>query len=112
MRDQYERYGAYSRNGREIADRIVGQLLVIHGGDRMSRSREYERVADGRRFGEEIGREYARGAGAVVNTERLAEFFREPLREHTPRNVGPTGRIADKEPHGTGGIGLRARREA
>jgi hypothetical protein len=57
----------------------------VHGGE--------QRVAVGRRLGDHLRGDDRVGAGPVLDDDRLAEIFAQPLPDHAGENVGrPAGR--------------------
>jgi hypothetical protein len=83
-------------NGSEVMQEIEFQIPVKRGIGRIGGRREQERVAVGRRFRDEFGADVAAGARFIVEHERLAEFFRKPLRKHASDHVGRAARRKSK----------------
>src|SRR5262249_41935269 len=61
--DEQERPLADERNRREIARRVIRQLGIGGGNDRVARGNDQERVAVGRRFGHRVGADDAARGG-------------------------------------------------
>src|SRR5262249_34096357 len=63
----------------EVAGKFVIQVLVERCVDSVSESQQQERVAVGRRGDDSLGGEIAASPRPVLNDERLAKVFRQPL---------------------------------
>ena len=92
------------RDRHDVAQEIEVELFVERGVDGVLRIHQQQRVAVGRRAGDELGRDVAGGAGPGLDDELLAELLRQPLRDQARGDVGrAAGRLADDE--GTGRVG-------
>ena len=80
------------RNRREIAQRIVRQLRVHARIDRQRRQAHQQRVAVGRRLGDDVVADDGAGAGAVIDHHLLAELLGEFLRDDAADDVGAAAR--------------------
>jgi hypothetical protein len=89
---------AYARNRRDVADKIVIELLVERRVYGVRYVHQEERIAIGRRVHYGFGGDIAAGAWTVLNDELLAEPFGQPMRQQAPRDVGCTasGETDDK----------------
>ena len=89
----------------EICHRVVGQLVVDRGGDRVSARQDRDRRAVGRRTGDGRGRRGAAGARARLDHDRLAEALAEVLGDEARDDVDIR---AGREPvhHGDGPAAL------
>ena len=65
------------RNRREIAQRVVRQLLEYAGIDRVPRVHHQYRIAVGRRLGDDIAADDPIGTGPIVDDDALAETLRQ-----------------------------------
>src|SRR6266496_3815535 len=90
---------AYERDRGEVLARVERQRLVERHVDRVGRRRDEERVAVGRRLGDEIGADVAARAGAVLDDDRLAERLAQSRRERPRGEIGDsTRRKSDDKP--------------
>jgi hypothetical protein len=88
------------RDWREIAQHVVGHLLVhdVVAGDRAGDHQE--RVAVGRRFRDQIDADDVAGAAAVLDVELLAHGLRQVRRKQTTERIRhAAGRGRDQHPH-------------
>ena len=91
---QHVRNAGDERDRHEVLDRVVRHLRIERRIDRLRADRSHQqRVAVGRRLGDEVGAEVAAGAGLVLDDEGLAERLAELRREGAREDVGrPAGR--------------------
>ena len=88
------------RYRREVADRIVRHFLVEHGVDGKRRPGNHERVAVGRRFGDERNADHLAGAGPVVDDHLLPPALRQLDRELSRDDVrAAAGRGRHDQPY-------------
>jgi hypothetical protein len=96
----------------QVLQRIEGHLAVkmrIDGDERVLP--EQKRVAIGRRFGDQITRDVAVRAGAILDDHGLSEALGQPRTDHARRHVGRTARRnGHDDADGLRRIRLRARR--
>jgi hypothetical protein len=90
--DERLRADAKPGDRREVAERVVGQLVEVRVGDKGRVCRHQQRVAVGRSLGDGFGADLAGGAGPVLHHDLLAHAFREPLRERARQDVGDAAR--------------------
>ncbi len=89
VHDEDVRHAGDERDRREVLDRVVGHLRIQRRIDRLRADRSHQqRVAVGRRLGDEIGAQVAAGAGLVLDDEALAEGLGELGRERAGEDVG------------------------
>src|SRR5262249_56016442 len=86
------RLAADTCNRRDVANEIERELVIERGVDRMRAGDQEERVAVRRRPDDRLGADRAAGSGAVVDHERLAEPFLQPLRQRPRKNVAGAAR--------------------
>ena len=113
IHDQHRRDDRHPRDGREILDRIEAQVPVEALVDRMRAVRAVEqRVAVGRRAGDDFRTRVAAGARPVVDDDRHAEDLRDPGHDDAGEVICPAAcRKRDHEPDGMVGIiGCRSRK--
>ena len=99
------------RDRREVLDRVVRQLAIDVGQDRVRAGRvEQQRVAVRRRLRDELRADAAAGAGAVLDDERLAELRAHAVGEN-PRDAvdAAAGRERNDDAHRLDRIRLRER---
>ena len=96
-----------------VLQRVVGELDEVRR-DRLRGVRgDEQRMAIGRRLGGDICGDGVRGAGAVLDDERLLQAVGELVGEHARDDVGAAaGRSADHDAHRLGRVRLRERRAA
>jgi hypothetical protein len=89
--------------------RVVVELCVQALVDHQRRRRGHEqRVAVGRRGGDGLRADAARGAGAVVHHHWLAPFLAQPVRDQACSEVvASAGRVGDDDADGPGRVVLR-----
>ena len=88
------------RDRRDVADKIVIQLVVERRVHRVLRSRQEERVAVGRGTHDGLGSDSAASPRPVVDDKWLAETLRQPLTHQTGDDVETTPcRSSDDEAH-------------
>ena len=86
---QHVRHAGDERDRHEVLDRVVRHLRIERRVDRLRADRSHQqRVAVGRRLGDEVGAEVAAGAGLVLDDEGLAEGLAELGRERARQDVG------------------------
>ena len=68
---------------RDVACKVVGQIGIQRGVDRIRRGDDEDCVSVWRRFDDEFGGDVAARAGAVLDHEILAESFGQRLRHDT-----------------------------
>ena len=92
MHHQHVRHRHHLRHRRQIAQHVIGQVLVdeVIDGDRAGA--EQQRVAVGRRAHHRIDAERVARAAAVLDVELLAQDLAEVQREHARRRVGGAAR--------------------
>ncbi len=111
MHEQHRLLAREQRDRREVLHRVVGQLRVERGADRVRVRGEQQRVAVGRRFHHLGAAEHRALAGLVLHHHLLAELLRHLLRDHAHRAVGgAAGRIRHHHPDRARGIVLGERR--
>ncbi len=95
MHDQHVGLGADQDDGRQILDRVVRQIAVEAGVGRQDGVVAHQqRVAVGRRLGDDVAGEVAAGAGAIVGDHRLAEPFVQFLADGARQQIAPADRPA------------------
>ena len=109
MCDQQEGSDRNQADRREIAQCVVGDLLLQIGQDHQcAGAAEEERVAVGYRFRRQFGANQAAGATPVVDDELLTELRGEPRQHHARDDVGrAAGGHGHDHAHRLFRIGLR-----
>ena len=96
---EHERVGAQDGNRREVLQRVVAHLLDQGRDQELRRGREEQRVAVGRRPGDELGGDRAACAWAVIDDELLAERRCQPLGNDACLDVdAAAGRVGHDDP--------------
>ena len=98
MHHQHVRHRDHLRDRREIAQHVIGQLLVDQMIDRDRAGAEQQRVAVGRRAHHGVDAERVAGAAAVLDIELLAQHLAQVLRDTCARVVSavPPGAVGTR----------------
>ena len=89
---QHARQRHHERDRREIAQRVVEDLLVGQMIDRERARGHQQRVAVRRRARGRLDADHVAGARPVLDIELLSHHLRELLRQHARRDVGAAAR--------------------
>src|SRR5215471_15514643 len=94
--------------GGDVPDEIEAEVFIERCVDRVEGARHQKRMAVRRRAHDRLGGDIAAGAGAVLDNERLAEPFRQPLADQPCNNVDVVAcGEPDNDVHWSRRIGLR-----
>ena len=107
MQHHHQRLAGDACDRHDVAQEVERQIGIERAADRVRRAAEQDGVAVGRRAHDFGCGNVAGPAALVLDVERLAELFRQPLRDNAAEDVvRAAGREADDEAHGFGWIGL------
>jgi len=96
------------RDGLQVLERVVGDLFHARADGERAGADDADGAAVRRRFGDDVGAEYAALAGAVVDDDGLLENFRHALADDAGDDVvGAARRERHDQPNGLVRIILR-----
>ena len=111
LRDHDQRRDAHQRHVGEVLQRVVGQLRIERGVDRMRRDHGAEGVAVGRGLGDDVGADDGVGARLVLEDDRLTPSASETFCPTSARHqVGVAARRVGHDPCGSACSARLARR--
>jgi hypothetical protein len=106
-----ERDAHDSRDRRDIAGEVEAEIVVERLVDGAGHADQQQRVAVGRRVGDELGRDVGGGARPILDDELLAGPLGQPLAHQAGDDVvAARGREADDPAHRSARIGLGRRK--
>ena len=90
--DDDARFATDQRDRREVVDRIESQVRIQGRTDRIGLRSQQQRVAVGRRLGDELAADRRSRAGLVLDEDRLPETLGQLLRDQAHRAVDRASR--------------------